>query len=38
MREQGRQVFIPVDWIIFIVAVVGAVIGLNGLATGFITI
>jgi arginine:ornithine antiporter/lysine permease len=38
MREQGRQVFIPVDWIIFIVAVVGAVIGLNGLATGLISI
>jgi len=37
-REQGRTVFSPVEWIIFIVAVVGAVIGIWGLATGFITI
>lgn len=37
-REQGKRVFGTVDWIIFIVAVVGAVIGIHGLATGSITI
>ncbi|MGJ7510728.1 basic amino acid/polyamine antiporter [Variovorax sp. GT1P44] len=37
-REQGKQVFTPIDWIIFIVAVIGAVIGIYWLATGYITI
>ncbi|MDM0105429.1 basic amino acid/polyamine antiporter [Variovorax sp. J22R24] len=37
-REQGKQVFTAIDWIIFIVAVIGAVIGLYWLATGYITI
>lgn len=37
-REQGKQVFTPVDWIIFIVAVLGAIYGIYGLATGLITI
>jgi arginine:ornithine antiporter/lysine permease len=37
-REQGKTVFTTSDWIIFIVAVIGAVIGNYGLATGMITI
>jgi arginine:ornithine antiporter/lysine permease len=37
-REQGKQVFIAIDWIIFIVAVIGAVVGIYWLATGYITI
>jgi len=37
-REQGKPVFTPIDWVIFIVAVIGAVIGIYGLATGLITI
>jgi arginine:ornithine antiporter/lysine permease len=38
-REQGKPVFDRVwDWIIFVLAVIGAVIGLYWLATGYITI
>jgi arginine:ornithine antiporter/lysine permease len=37
-REQGKTVFTTSDWIIFIVAVIGAVIGIYGLVTGMITI
>jgi arginine:ornithine antiporter/lysine permease len=37
-REQGKTVFTTSDWIIFIVAVIGAVIGIYGLATGMITL
>jgi arginine:ornithine antiporter / lysine permease len=37
-REQGKTVFTTTDWIIFIVAVIGAVIGIYGLATGMITL
>lgn len=37
-REQGKTVFASIDWIIFIVAVIGAVIGIYGLATGIITL
>ncbi len=38
-REQGLPVFTrPWDWIIFLVAVIGAVIGIYWLATGYITI
>jgi len=37
-REQYEMVFTRSDWIIFIVAVVGAVFGIYGLATGSITI
>jgi arginine:ornithine antiporter/lysine permease len=37
-REQNRQVFTPVEWVIFIVAVIGAAIGIHGLVTGYITI
>jgi arginine:ornithine antiporter/lysine permease len=38
-REQGKPIFIgPWDWIIFILAIVGAVVGVWWLATGYITI
>ena len=38
-REQGKPVFNNVwDWVIFILAVIGAVVGVYWLATGYITI
>lgn len=38
-REQGKPVFTGAsDWIIFILAVIGAVVGIYWLATGYITI
>jgi arginine:ornithine antiporter/lysine permease len=38
-REQGKPVFTrPSDWIIFILATIGAVVGIWWLATGYITI
>jgi arginine:ornithine antiporter / lysine permease len=37
-REQNKRVFSPVDWIVFLVAVVGAIVGLHGLVTGYIVI
>jgi arginine:ornithine antiporter/lysine permease len=37
-REQGKQLFTPVEWIIFAAALVGAAVGIHGLATGYITI
>jgi arginine:ornithine antiporter/lysine permease len=37
-REQGKQVFTPAEWVLFAVAVIGAIIGVHGLVTGYITI
>ncbi len=37
-REQGKQVFTPAEWALCGVAVVGAVVGVHGLVTGYITI
>jgi len=37
-REQQKQLFVPVEWVAFLIAVVGAVIAVHGLATGSITI
>jgi arginine:ornithine antiporter/lysine permease len=37
-REQNRSYFTPVELIIFIVAVIGCVLGVVGLAKGYITI
>jgi len=37
-REQNKQVFTAVEWGIFAVALLGAAIGIHGLATGYITI
>ena len=37
-KEQNKQLFTPAEWILFAVAVVGAIVGIHGLATGYITI
>ena len=37
-REQGQRVFTAVEILLFAIAVVGAVVGVHGLATGWITI
>lgn len=37
-REQGRTVFTPIEWIVFIVTMIGCGVGIHGLATGYITI
>jgi arginine:ornithine antiporter / lysine permease len=37
-REQGKQVFSSIDWVIFLVTLAGAAVGVHGLATGYITI
>ena len=37
-REQGAQVFTPIEWGIFAAAMVLCAIGIHGLATGYITI
>jgi len=37
-REQRAKLFTPAEWALFAVAVIGAVVGLHGLVTGYITI
>jgi arginine:ornithine antiporter / lysine permease len=37
-REQGKKVFAPIEWFIFIVTIVLCVVGIHGLVTGYITI
>lgn len=37
-REQGKQLFTPIEWVIFLVAVALCIAGIYGLATGLITI
>lgn len=37
-RERGRHVFRPIDWIIFLAAVAGLIVGIHGLASGYITL
>jgi arginine:ornithine antiporter/lysine permease len=37
-REQNKQVFRPIEWVIFIAAVVGCVVGIHGLVTGYIVV
>jgi arginine:ornithine antiporter / lysine permease len=38
--EQGKSMFFkrPVDWVLFVAAVIGCIVGIYGLATGSITI
>lgn len=36
--QQKAKVFTAVEWVIFIVAVIGAGVGIHGLATGYITL
>jgi arginine:ornithine antiporter/lysine permease len=37
-REQGKKVFEPIDWIIFLVTAVLCIVGIHGLITGYIAI
>ncbi len=37
-REQGKTLFTPIEWIIFVAAMIGCAIGIHGLVTGSITI
>jgi arginine:ornithine antiporter/lysine permease len=37
-REQGKPLFAPAEWIVFAVAVLGAIYAVYGLATGYISI
>jgi arginine:ornithine antiporter / lysine permease len=37
-REQNERLFSPAEWVLFAVAVVGALVGVHGLVTGYITI
>jgi arginine:ornithine antiporter/lysine permease len=37
-REQGKELFTAPEWVLFIVSVIGAVLGIVGLATGYIAI
>lgn len=37
-REQDKKMFTPIEWIIFLATVVGFVVGIHGLATGYIAI
>jgi arginine:ornithine antiporter/lysine permease len=37
-REQGKQLFTPMEWLVFAVSVIGALAALHGLVTGWITI
>jgi arginine:ornithine antiporter/lysine permease len=37
-REQGKPLFTPIEWIIFVVTMILCVIGIHGLVTGYITI
>jgi arginine:ornithine antiporter/lysine permease len=37
-RELGKQLFSPAEWVLFGVAVLGCIVGIHGLVTGYITI
>jgi arginine:ornithine antiporter / lysine permease len=37
-REMRKQLFTPAEWLLFGVAVIGCVVGILGLVTGYITI
>jgi arginine:ornithine antiporter/lysine permease len=37
-REQGKRVFTPPELVLFVIAVIGAIVGVVGLATGWISI
>ena len=37
-RGQGKQIFTPLEWVLFAVAMVGAVVVIRGLVTGDIAI
>ena len=37
-REQNKKIFSPIEWVIFLVTAVLCIVGIHGLATGYITI
>jgi arginine:ornithine antiporter/lysine permease len=37
-REQGKRVFTPPEMILFVVSIIGAIVGIVGLAQGWISI
>ena len=37
-REQGKQLFTPMEWLVFAIALIGALAALHGLITGWISI
>ena len=37
-RERGKTPFSKIDWLVFLVAAVGAIVAIHGLATGYISI
>ena len=37
-REQGKKLFTPLEWLVFAVALIGAIAAVHGLATGWISI
>jgi arginine:ornithine antiporter/lysine permease len=37
-REQDKKLFTPIEWAIFAAAAIGCVVGIHGLATGYITV
>lgn len=37
-REQNKSLFKPIEWIVFIVTMIGCAVGIHGLVTGYITI
>ncbi len=34
-REQNKTLFTPIEWVIFVVAMIGCAVGIYGLATGY---
>ena len=37
-REQNKKMFTAIEWIVFLIVVVGCIVGIHGLVTGYITI
>jgi arginine:ornithine antiporter/lysine permease len=37
-KELGKPLFSPAEWVLFAIAVIGCIVGIHGLATGYITI
>ena len=37
-REQNKSIFKPIEWAIFIVAMIGCIVGIHGIVTGYITV
>ena len=37
-KEQGKQLFTAAEWVLFAAAVIGCVVGIHGLVTGYISI